>query len=244
MQVEVRHAPAFAVARLVLGPHEEAAVEAGGMVAYHPGVQLRSRAAGGIVRSWLRKRLGGETFFMNFYRADGAGGWVDVAPLLPGDVTVLTIDPSREWIVQKGAWLAASGEVTVDPSWGGFKTLFGSEGLFLQRVSGSGLAVVSSYGAMDRWSLGPEEAVRVGSEHMVAYETTVQMQLRTASGSLVHTLKSGERFVFEFTGPGQLLVQSRNPQEFLALVSAAGSAEPTATPYRRVGSIDARQGGR
>jgi uncharacterized protein (TIGR00266 family) len=242
MQVEVRHAPAFAVARLILDRGEEVAVEAGAMVALDSNVRLRSRAQGGLIRSWLRSRLGGESFFVSFFRADEQPGWVDVAPLMPGDVSVVGVEESRDWIVQKGGWLAATSGVEMDPHWGGIKTLLGAEGLFLQRLSGSGLAVVSAYGAMDMWDLQPEETVRIGTEHMVAFESSMKIQLKTASGSIVQTMKSGERFVFEFTGPGRLLLQSRNPQEFAALVASVASIDSSNTPYRRVGGFGANQG--
>jgi uncharacterized protein (AIM24 family) len=53
---------------------------------------------------------------------------------------------------------------------------------------------------------------------MVAYEETVQMTLRKATGGLVQSFKSGEGLVFDFTGPGRVWTQSRNPNEFLGWI--------------------------
>ena len=65
------------------------------------------------------------------------------------------------------------------------------------------------------------QTVTLDTGHMVAYTETVQMQLRKVTGGLVQTFKSGEGLVFDFTGPGRLLVQTRNPNEFLGFISAA-----------------------
>jgi uncharacterized protein (AIM24 family) len=39
----------------------------------------------------------------------------------------------------------------------------------------------------------------------------VQFQLRKATAGVVQSLKSGEGFVFEFSGPGRVYTQTRNP---------------------------------
>ena len=47
---------------------------------------------------------------------------------------------------------------------------------------------------------------------MVAFEEGVSFDLRRASaGRTVQSLKSGEGFVFDFRGPGDVMVQSRSP---------------------------------
>jgi len=38
---------------------------------------------------------------------------------------------------------------------------------------------------------------------------------------VVQTFKSCEGLVFDFTGPGRLLIQTRNPTEFLGVIQAA-----------------------
>ena len=36
------------------------------------------------------------------------------------------------------------------------------------------------------------------------------------AGGVIQSLKSGEGLVFEFTGPGRVWMQSRNPNEFIS----------------------------
>ena len=45
---------------------------------------------------------------------------------------------------------------------------------------------------------------------MVAYDDTVSMSIRRVAGTMT-SLKSGEGLVFDFTGPGWVMTQTRNP---------------------------------
>ena len=78
------------------------------------------------------------------------------------------------------------------------------------RAAGTGTVLLSCYGALDRVQLAPGERVVVDAGHMVAYDETVSSVLRRVASTMT-SLKSGEGFVFEFTGPGEVWIQSRNP---------------------------------
>jgi uncharacterized protein (TIGR00266 family) len=221
MQVNFRQGPAYAVARLTLAGSESARVEGGAMMAMSPGVVLESKAEGGVMKSLKRAALGGESFFVSTYTAPAQGGFVDVAARLPGDASMHEVVPGRALFVSKGSWMANAPTVTLDTQWGGFKNLFGSEGGFIIRAEGQGPVVFACYGALEVWNLQPGESLVVDTGHMVAYEEQVQMAMRKAAGGIVHSLKSGEGVVFEFTGPGRVWTQTRNPNEFLGWIGAA-----------------------
>jgi uncharacterized protein (AIM24 family) len=53
--------------------------------------------------------------------------------------------------------------------------------------------------------------VTIDSGHVVAFAPSVTSQLRKVTGGVIQSLKSGEGFVFDFTGPGWVMTQSRNP---------------------------------
>ncbi|MEU6647156.1 TIGR00266 family protein [Saccharomonospora sp. NPDC046836] len=220
MQVQLRHQPSFAVARLVLGPGEPANVEAGAMAATSYGVHVQAQAQGGVMKGLGRAFLAGESLFISTYTAPQNGGWVDVAAHLPGDIQVINLDGLTGWCVTRGSWLASSYGVQTQTKWGGFSKLFGGEGGFLTHASGHGQLIVACYGAMDVVTLQPGETITIDSGHVVAYAETVQSQLRKVSSGLIQTLKSGEGFVFDFAGPGQVLTQTRNPSALAAWVVA------------------------
>ncbi len=221
MQVQTRQGPAFAVARLTLGPNEPVRVESGAMMAMSSGVVLQSKAEGGIMKSLKRAALGGESFFVSTYTASSSGGFVDIAARLPGDIATHDVTPGHALFVQKGSWLGNEVKVNIDTQWGGFKNLFGGEGGFIIRTEGQGTVVFACYGALEVWNLQVGQTIIVDTGHMVAYEDTVQMGMRKASGGgLVQSWKSGEGFVFDFTGPGRVWTQTRNPTELIGWIQS------------------------
>ena len=100
------------------------------------------------------------------------------------------------------------------------------------RASGNGPLLLSCFGALDKWELAPGESITVDTGHMVAYEDTVQMTIRKASGGgLVQSFKSGEGLVFDFQGPGRVWTQTRNPNELMSWIqSFVGTGNSSGTP--------------
>ncbi len=212
------------------------------MMAMSTGVALEAKAEGGLMKSLKRAALGGESFFVTTYTAPSHGGFVDVAPRLPGDLTSFECSESASWIIQKGSWIASEGGVTTDAKWGGFNNLFGSEGGFMIFASGRGKLVVGCYGALEAWDLQAGETLTVDTGHMVAYQSSVTMTLRKVTGGIVQTFKSGEGLVFDFTGPGRVYTQTRNPNELIgwlaaALPSTGGSSSGAAVGLGALGGL-------
>jgi uncharacterized protein (TIGR00266 family) len=218
MDVVVRHSPSFAAARVTLSGGEELKAESGAMMATSSGVAIKASTQGGVIKGLKRSFLGGESLFITTFTAPPSGGWVDVAHHLAGDIVVMPVSPDSPVSVTKGCWLASASGVQLDTKWGGFKSLFGGEGGFLIRTSGEGTIVLACYGAIDNIELAPGESVTIDTGHVVAFDPGVTMQLRKVAGGVVQTLKSGEGLVFDFTGPGWVMTQSRNPSALEAWI--------------------------
>ncbi len=213
VQVQVRHQPSFAVARCLLAPGEPVRVESGAMLATSWGVQLEASMQGGLFGGLKRAALGGESLFVTTYTAPQGGGWVDVAANLPGDIVMVTVTPDRPYFITRGSWIANAHGVDIQTRWGGSQNLFGGEGGFVIQATGTGEVVLGAYGAVDTLELAPGEAVTVDSGHVVGYDAGVQSRLRRAvEGRSIQSLKSGEGFVFDFAGPGRVMIQTRNPR--------------------------------
>jgi uncharacterized protein (TIGR00266 family) len=215
MDVQVRHTPSFAVVRCTMAGGEAVRAEAGAMMATSDGVSVEATMQGGIMKSLKRSVLGGESLFITTYTAPSQGGWVDCAANLPGDAVVRTVGGGRALNMSRGSFLVAESGVEIDTQWGGFQNLFGGEGGFLVRASGEGEVVAACYGALDKITLAAGEKVVVDSGHMVAYDDGVTMTTRRVAGTMA-SLKSGEGLVFEFTGPGEVLTQTRNPSALIS----------------------------
>jgi len=137
MEVQILYRPAFSMAVLSLGPSEIVQVEGGSMVSMSSGMTLETKAAGGILKSLTRSLLGGESFFLNNFKAPLNGGQVMVAPPLPGDLSVLSLQ-NEKIMLQSGGYVASEMGINVETKWGGAKTFFASEGLIMLHCSGTG----------------------------------------------------------------------------------------------------------
>lgn len=234
MEIATRHTPAYGVARLTLAPNESVRAESGAMMAMSAGVELAAKAEGGVMKSLKRAALGGESFFISTYTASAEGGFVDVAARLPGDITTYGVAPGQALFVSKGSWIANEKTVEINTKWGGFKNMFGSEGGFVLRAEGQGKIVFACYGALEVWTLAAGQHITVDTGHMVAYEESVNMSIRKATGGMVQTFKSGEGLVFDFEGPGRVWTQTRNPNELLGWISATLGSGSSGGPGENV----------
>jgi uncharacterized protein (TIGR00266 family) len=213
VDVDIRHSPAFALAVISLHPGEQIKAEAGAMTSMSGGVEIETKVQGGILKGLKRSVLGGESFFINTYSAP-SGGELSLSATLPGDVIHLPMDGSGALLVQSGSWLGSEASVDVDTKWGGGKTFFSGEGLFLLRCSGAGDMLVASYGAIERRDLGAGEVFKIDTGHIVAFQEGIGYGVSKVGG-WKSTLLSGEGLVATFTGPGSVWMQSRSPADLV-----------------------------
>lgn len=213
MQIQIDDRPAYAIAKVALDPGEEIVAEGGAMVAMTEGFELETKARGGFLKSIARSTFGGESFFMNTFRAPGSGGTVRLAPALPGDMRVIELKDDRV-MVQSGGFIASSPSLEVETKWGGAKTFFASEGLIMLRVSGSGSLIIAAYGAIEEIELGPGEKFTVDTGHLVTFTQDIGFDVRKVGG-WKSTMFSGEGLVVDLTGPGKLTLQTRSQDAFL-----------------------------
>lgn len=214
---EIHYPGSFALAVISLQDGQSIAAEAGAMVSMSANVELHSEMKGGVFGA-LKRAVGGETMFVSTFTARGGPGEVTLAPGMPGAVAGIEM-MDQTFKVQSSSYLAGDTSLVVDTKFGGAKTFFGGEGLFVLEISGTGLLLVSSFGAIHRRVLRPGEAYVVDTGHLVAWEGHMQYNLRKAARSgYLRSLLSGEGLVAEFTGPGEILIQTRNLAEFAGLL--------------------------
>jgi uncharacterized protein (TIGR00266 family) len=213
MEFDITHRPSYAQLELDLESGESVRAEAGALVSYSGDVEVETKAEGGLLKSLSRSVLGGESFFLNTFSA-AAPSTLRLAPSLSGDVQHHRLEDETLY-VQSTSFIASDPSIDVDTEFGGGRTFFGGEGLFLLRMSGSGPAFISSYGAIDETTVEPGETVVVDTGHIVAFEETLDFEVRRVGG-LKSTLFSGEGLVCEFSGEGRVWTQTRSPEAFLA----------------------------
>ena len=215
---EVLHQPSFSLAVVNLQAEQSIQAEAGAMVSMSANVELQSQMKGGLFGA-IKRAAGGESAFVSTFTSRGGPGEVTFAPGAPGDIAAIEMT-NQSFFVQSSSYLAGDASLSVDTKWGGAKSFFGGEGLFVMLVQGQGLLLVSSFGAIHRKLLRAGERYVVDTGHLVAWEGTTQYTLRKAAAGFFRSMMSGEGIVAEFTGPGELLIQTRN------LAALAGLLKP------------------
>jgi uncharacterized protein (TIGR00266 family) len=213
VQVEIKYSPSYSIAFATLSAGETIKAEAGAMVSHTAGLQMETKAEGGIMKGLKRSLLGGESFFMNTFTATQEGDQIGLAPALPGDMAHWPLAGQTIYL-QSGSYVASSAGVEIDTEWGGSKTFFSGEGLIVLKVSGTGDLVLSSYGAIHSVDLQAGQQYIVDTGHMVGWSDGVTYEVHK-SGGWKSTLLGGEGLVCTLTGPGRIYLQTRSPQDFV-----------------------------
>lgn len=215
MKYDIEFRGSYALLKVFIGPGESVKVEPGTMVYMRGPIEVQT-STGGVWKALKRAFLGGESFFMNTYTSHG-NGEVGIAPELPGDIDVIPI--SNTLYVQSTSFLASDTSVDIDVSFGGFKSFFSGEGIFLLKLQGYGDAAVSSFGGIKMLELQPGEQITIDTGHVVAFDGTVNWSVKTFGG-FKSTVFGGEGLVCTFTGPGRVYLQTRNYPAFVEWIKS------------------------
>lgn len=213
MDYEILYQPSYSLARITMKAGEAITAEAGAMVSMSQGITVATEAKGGLLSGIKRSFLGGESFFLNTFKATSQGE-ITLAPPLPGDIVHFQLN-GETIFVQSSSYMASSPDISVDTKWAGAKGFFAKEGLFLLKIQGIGDVFLSSYGAIHLIQLGQGESYTIDNGHMVAFDQSVTYKVKRVGG-LKSTLFSGEGLVCSFTGPGRLFMQTRSEDAFLS----------------------------
>lgn len=213
---EVQHGSSFALAVVNLQSEQSISAEAGAMVSMSGNVELVSQMKGGLFGA-LKRAVGGESAFVSTFTAHNSAGEVTFAPGMPGDIAGIEMN-NQTFFVQASSYLAGDTSLTVETKFGGLKSWVGGEGLFLLQVSGNGLLLISSFGAIHRKKLAAGEKYVIDTGHLVAWEGSMKYELRKAARGFFQSVFSGEGLVAEFSGPGEILIQTRNLAAFAGLL--------------------------
>ena len=152
---------AFPVVICYLDSGETMITEKGSMVWQSPNIEMDT--TGGGIGKMFSKALSGESMFQNIYTAKNGAGLIAFGSSFPGKIIPLNIEPGREVILQKRAFLAS--EATVELSIHFSKKLgagfLGGEGFIMQKLSGRGVAFAEIDGDLIEYQLSNGEQLIV-----------------------------------------------------------------------------------
>ena len=215
MRYEVIHPGSNALVQVQLEPHEHIQAQAGAMVSRSEAVTVIGTLAGGMWRSLKRSTLGGESMFFQQLKAENGAGEVLIAPPVPGDIKVLPVTGGQDYYVKNGSLLASFENVTIDTKMQKIsRGLFSGAGLFVIHATGEGQIAVSAFGALIEIPVGAGQKYVVDNGHIVAWYGDMEYRIIRGGKTWVSSVTSGEGLACEFTGPGKVWIQSRNPEAF------------------------------
>ena len=217
MDLDILHQPAFSMAVVKLNRGEAIRAESGAMVCMSPTIKIEAKLSGGGIFGAIKSAVGGESLFRTTFTAETGPGEICLAPGTIGDIIGVQMTGNKLF-VQPGSYLAGALDLNISVQ-GSLRGMLSGEGLFLLTVQGSGLLVLSSFGAIHMIDLKPGEEYIVDTGHIVAFEETVHWQIEKAAGKtqgvggflrgLATSAMSGEGFVCRYRGPGQIFIQTR-----------------------------------
>ncbi len=213
MEYRILSRPSYSLLEIRMEDGEEVIAETGAMV-YMKNLELKTELRGGILEGLKRKVLGGESLFLNRFVSRGKGV-LGLAPKYMGDIVHINVD--GRIYAQSGSFLASTPEVDIDTKWGGAKTFFSGEGLFLLKLEGYGDVFLASFGGVEEMNV--EDSLIIDTGHVVAFEDSLDFRVKRVGG-LKTTILSGEGLVAEFRGEGKVWIQTRSIGEYIGWLAS------------------------
>src|SRR6185503_5468603 len=207
----------MAILDVQMSPGEKITAESGAMVYMKGNLEIKTRTReGGLFKKIKVTALGGESFFVNDYTAQGDCSIGLTGPPL-GDIIHLDVKPGSGFIVQSGSYVASTQGVMLDTQWQGFtKGLFGSE-FFMLKATGQGDMFLNAYGGIIERRIEKDERLLLDNYHLVALsESAIYKVIKV--GGMKTTILGGEGLATEIIGPAAVYFQTKNIREFIDLL--------------------------
>ncbi len=184
--------------------------EAGKMSWMTENIEMQTHSQG--CSAMISRIFSRESVFVNKFTCTSGTGIVTFTTDQAGKIIPITLTKDDPGIIfQRGAYLCSEGGIerkiafTKKISAG----LFGGKGFILQKVSGNGKAHLIADGEVVMYELEEGQELSVDQGNLVAYEETVDFDIKTISGP-TNWLFGGEGvFVAVLRGPGKVWVQTR-----------------------------------
>jgi len=212
LQYEILKNP-LGIIHVSMNRGDKITAEAGSLVFIRGDIEtITSMRKGGFLKTLKTAALGGESFFVNNFIAKEDNCTLGLTGNMLGDIAVINV--REEFIVQSGAYVASTDDLTLDTQWQGFtKGIFGSN-LFMLKTMGMGDMFVNAWGGILSVDLREGERMILDNYQLVAMSASAGYRV-TKHGGLKTSILGGEALVIEITGPGTVYYQTKNFTEFV-----------------------------
>ena len=225
MNYTISQGTAFPLVEVTLSRDEEIQIERGCMVYHSGGVSLEGKmnsdgsGIGGALKAAARSVVSGESFFITRAKGLNDGAKIAIAPGVPGAIRELKLG-DEQWRIRDQAFLACDSSVSYEMKRQSFgKAMFGGTGgFFIMESQGKGSMMIGSFGDILELHVDGKTPLIVDNTHVVAWSTSLNYDIKVASGTFGFT--TGEGLVNEFNGVGTVLIQTRNLASLAGVIAA------------------------
>lgn len=170
----------------------------------------------------IKKMFGPGKSNSSLVTAPNGPGELLLAPPMMADVMPLVLGGGTEWIVGESCFLGFTPGVQKSMKTQGLgKAFFSGEGLFVTKLSGTGVAFITSLGAIHGVTLQAGQEYIIDNDHLVAWHASMSYKIENMGGMMTSMI-SAEGKVCRFTGPGTVYMQTRNPSALAAYMRSIG----------------------
>jgi len=218
MDYHFENEPSYTTGVATLNKGESIVLEAGAMLSYTEHVNMDTqKSSGGFLSSVKNSMLTDESMYRNKFTAEQDNQEVRFAQSKPGDMKALELN-NDEYYIQSGAYVGNGSGIETDSKSGNLSSVLGGKGLFFLEASGSGTVFIGAFGGVVKKELTAGEKLTIDSGHTVAWS---DIDYKTHKvGGLKQSILSDEGFVMTFEGPGEVFVQTRDYDSFIADISS------------------------
>ena len=206
---------------LTLNEGEKVYTQSGGMSWRDTTFEMSTSTKGGIMKG-LGRMFSGESMFMNTYRSLKDGSKIAFSSTAPGEIIPINLSGSNGIIAQKNAFLCGEDSVKCDITFTKRfgAGLFGGEGFVLQDIHGEGMAFLEVDGNITKKELKEGEAILVDTGSVVYFDKTCKYEIEMVKGAKNILLGGEGLFLTKIVGPGNVVLQSQNFNEFVGRISS------------------------
>lgn len=193
----------------------------GAMVWRMGGISMTTSTMGGLPAG-LERTLANEPAFLTIYKSDSDNTEITFGSSFPGSIVELDMK-NGSIICQKGAFLCAEETVNLKVEYVGSVVagMLGGSGFILEKIVGiKGMAFLQIFGDKIEKTLAAKETIRVSSDNLVAFDPSITYNVEMVNG-IGNVMFGGDgMFITRLTGPGRVIMQTQNFNNFAARVIA------------------------
>ena len=205
------HGNDMQLVEIELDPGEGVRAEAGAMTFMENGIEMQTKASGGLFGGFKRM-VTGESFFITTFLNNGSSiSHVGFAAPYPGKIIPIDLkDYHGKFICQKDSYLCSANgiEIGIELTKKIGTGFFGGEGFILQKLTGDGLAFIHAGGTIIKKELGPNDEIKVDTGCIVGFEDSVSYDIKFIGGFKNALFGKEGLFLATLRGPGIAYIQS------------------------------------